>query len=130
MQIFASISLAKLDGMCKCPCNIVQLDRQSRKCFGQTVKKVLSTFLVLQLLFLLVLASSPALHHVFHADSDKPGHECLVTCFIKGQLSSVVAVPIVALFVSFVIYSVLVPWLPPRLLFEYRFAPGRAPPRR
>ena len=130
MQIFASILLAKWAGMCNSPCNIVQLDRQSRKCFGQTVKKVLSTLLVLQILFLLVLASCPALHHAFHSDSDKPGHECLVTCFIKGQLSEAVAVPIVALFVSFVIYSILFPELPPRLLFEYRFAPGRAPPRR
>jgi hypothetical protein len=105
------------------------LKRKCRKRFGWTLKTVLSALLSLQLLALLALAASPALHHVLHHDSDKPDHDCLVTIFAKGQLSAAVMTPVVAFFAAFLIYALLLPGLPPRSLFEYRFAPSRAPPR-
>jgi len=107
----------------------VRFTRKCRKFFGRTAKTVLSAFLVLQLLTLLALAASPALHHALHHDSDQPGHDCLVTAFVKGQVSEAVLPLVVAFFAIFLICAMRLPGLPPRLSFEYRFAPGRAPPR-
>jgi hypothetical protein len=97
--------------------------------FCGNAKTVLSAFLVLQMLALLVFAASPVLHQALHHDNDKPGHDCLITTFVKGQLSEAVMVPVVMLLAAFVICAALLPSLRPRLLFEYQFAPSRAPPR-
>lgn len=108
----------------------MQLNRRCRKYFGLdgTVKTVLSAFLALQLLFLLALAACPALHHALHSDSDNPGHECQVTAFIKGQLNDAAMAPVVAAAAVFVICAELLPAIRPRLSFEFRFSPSRAPP--
>jgi hypothetical protein len=97
--------------------------------YGRTASTVLSAFLVLQIVMLLALAASPALHQALHPDCDKADHECLVTAFVKGHLGEAVMAPIVIFFAAFVMYAVRSAGLPPRLFFEYRFAPSRAPPR-
>jgi hypothetical protein len=109
---------------------VVQLNWKSWKCpgFGRTVKTVLATFLVLQMMALLALAACPTLHHALHSESNNPDHECLVTLFAKSQLSQAEMTPFVPLVALLVICAVLLPGLPPRLLFEYRFSPSRAPP--
>jgi len=110
---------------------IVRLASKYLKCFGfcRIAKAGLSAFLALQLLVVLGLAACPALHHALHHDSDKADHDCLITAFVKGQLSEAVMVPVVMLLAAFVICAALLPSLRPRLLFEYQFAPSRAPPR-
>lgn len=108
----------------------MQIMRKLRKCFGRTVQTVLSAFLVLQLLVLLALAACPSLHHALHHDSDQPGHDCLVTAFVKGQVGEAVLPLIVTFFAAFLICAGRLPGLPLRLSFEYRFAPGRGPPLR
>ncbi len=80
------------------------------------------------MLVLLALAACPALHHALHPDSNNPHHECLVTTFIKGQLSEAELVTVVIAVVAFLICADLLPAILPRLPFEYRFAPSRAPP--
>jgi hypothetical protein len=97
-------------------------------CFGRTAKTVLAALLILQLLSLLALAACPTLHHALHPDSNRPDHDCLVTLFVKGHLSGAEMTPAVALMVAVVMCAMLLPGHLPRLLFEYRFAPSRAPP--
>jgi hypothetical protein len=101
---------------------------RNRSCFGRTAKAVLAALLILQVLVLLALAASPALHHAFHPDSNAPDHDCPVTLFAKGQLSEAIT-PVVALMAVFVICAVLPPSVRQPFLFDYRFAPSRAPPR-
>jgi hypothetical protein len=111
--------------------DIVRLNWKSWKysSFGRTVKTVLATLLVLQMLALLALAACPTLHHALHSESNNPDHDCLVTLFAKSQLGRAEMTPFVPLVALLVICAALLPGLSPRLLFEYRFAPSRAPPR-
>jgi hypothetical protein len=108
--------------------DIVRLNWK-RFSFGRTVKTVLASLLVLQMLALLAFAACPTLHHALHPESNNPDHDCLVTLFAKSQLGRAEMTPFVPLVALFVICAVLLPGLPSRLLFEYRFAPCRAPPR-
>ena len=85
--------------------------------------------LALQMFALLALAACPTLHHALHSESNNPDHACLVTLFAKSQLGRTELSPFVPLVALLVICAVLLPGLPPRSLFEYRFAPSRAPPR-
>ena len=55
------------------------------KICGQTV---VSVFLTGQVLLLLAMAASPALHERIHHDADQPGHECAVTMFAHGQVEA------------------------------------------
>jgi hypothetical protein len=109
---------------------IVRLNWKCRKSFGfgPTAKTVLAALLIVQLLSLLALAACPALHHALHPDSNDPDHDCLVTLFAKGRLSEAGMTPVVARVAAVVMCAVLLPSFLPRLLFEYRFAPSRAPP--
>jgi len=109
---------------------IVRLASKYLKCFGfcRIAKAGLSAFLALQLLVVLGLAACPALHHALHHDSDKADHDCLITAFVKGQLSEALVVPVVIFFATFVICALRLPGTLPRLPYEYRFAPSRAPP--
>jgi hypothetical protein len=110
--------------------SIVRLNWKCRKSFsfGPPAKAVLAAFLLVHLLSLLALAACPTLHHALHPDSNDPDHDCLVTLFAKGQMSEAGTTPIVALVAAVVMCAVLLPSFLPRLLFEYRFAPSRAPP--
>jgi hypothetical protein len=108
--------------------DIVRLNRKFWKCFGRTAKTVLAALLVLQMLALLALAAGPTLHHALHPESNRPDHDCLITLFAKGQLNETPMAPIGSLLAVFVMCAVLLPALPPRLHFEYRFSPSRAPP--
>lgn len=82
---------------------------------------------ILIILLLNLLAASPSLHELLHADAGQPGHQCAVTVFAHGKVDSttveVAAVtPTVCLevfqpgYISFI--STSVNTLPP----------GRAPP--
>jgi hypothetical protein len=97
--------------------------------FGQTSKAVLSMVLVLLVLALAALATSSSLHHALHPDSDSHDHQCLVTVFASGQLCGMETVAIVILVAISSVYVELLPDAPSRSLFDYCFAPSRAPPR-
>lgn len=96
---------------------------------GRAVNTVLSVVLASQMLAILALAASPELHHLVHSDSDRADHHCLVTLFAKGQISGPELLPVVAVVAIFLVCAVWLPDAKPRLAFEYRFAPSRAPPR-
>jgi hypothetical protein len=85
--------------------------------------------LVLQLLLTLAMAACPELHHAFHPNSNRPDHHCLVTLLAKGLLSGPETTAVVSFVAVFVICALRLPDIPPRLLFQYRFALSRAPPR-
>jgi hypothetical protein len=97
--------------------------------FGRTSKVVLSTVLVLLMLALSALATCPALHHALHPDSDCHDHHCLVTVFASGQLSGVEVTSVIVFIAASLFCSLLLPAAPSRSLFDYCFAPSRAPPR-
>jgi hypothetical protein len=106
---------------------IVRLNWKCRNGFGRTAKTVLSTLLLLQMLFLLVLVACPALHHALHHDSNSSEHQCAVTLFAHGQadMSAVAAaavIPVVPVaflpLTSASVFNALVATLPP----------GRGPP--
>lgn len=81
------------------------------------------------MVFVLALAACPALHHAVHSDSNNSDHECLVTLFARGQMTGQELAPAVVLMAVFVVCAVLLPNTSPRQIFQYRFAPARAPPR-
>ena len=83
--------------------------------------------LVVILLFLNLLAVSPKLHEVFHADAGKAQHQCAVTLFAQGQVEAaeiVVAVPVPSVAIEFL---PSVPVSVTRIVAE-QLPPGRAPP--
>jgi hypothetical protein len=94
------------------------------------IKHLRVLFGILSVLFVLLLnllAASPSLHELIHADAGKAGHQCAVTLFAHGQVDSPtvdVAVPVPAAPIEFspqVLVSIsnaLVATLPP----------GRGPP--
>ena len=94
------------------------------------MKQVRVPFGILSVLFVLLLnllAASPSLHELFHADAGKEGHQCAVTLFAHGQVDTPaveVAAIIPAAPVEFLpltsasVCNALVATLPP----------GRAPP--
>jgi len=79
-------------------------------------------------LAVVVMSVSPALHQLFHQDSQGDKHECLLTHFAKGLVLSGASVGV------FLIVDpvCLVAPLPVDLKFvsspEYRLSPSRAPP--
>jgi hypothetical protein len=107
----------------------VRINRQFWKCLRPSAKTALSALLVSQMLILLALAASPSLHEALHHDCGRPDHDCLVTTFVKGQLGESLPPPPVTFFIVFVICAAWLPPLEPRLVFQARFAPTRAPPR-
>jgi hypothetical protein len=96
----------------------------------RTAKSVLALVLVAQMFALVVLVASPALHHALHPDSNHTDHGCLVTLFLKGQLCEAELTPVVTFMVVFLICAALRPRTEPHPLFQYCFAPSRAPPVR
>jgi hypothetical protein len=78
-------------------------------------------------LLLNLLAASPGLHQLVHADANAPEHQCAITLFAHGQVNSPVTDAPVALPAGIVEtlsqYSVLIPNARAALL-----PPERAPP--
>ena len=58
--------------------------------------RALTLVLSMGYLLMLTLASSPALHHSLHGDSDKPDHHCAVTALLDGQFDRSTALPLAA----------------------------------
>jgi len=87
----------------------------------------LSGLLVVLMLLLNALASSPALHELIHKDADRISHACVVTLFAHGQVDSVsgevsVAAPTASIETTpSSIFSVPSPAI-------QNLPPGRAPP--
>jgi hypothetical protein len=79
-------------------------------------------------LAVMVISSSPTLHHWLHDDSQNGKHECLVTLFAKGSFVSEAPASLVGL----VDPACVAAPLPVDLKFvsppEFRLPPGRAPP--
>jgi hypothetical protein len=101
---------------------------QQHSGFRRTAKPALAGLLVLLLLFIAALASSPTLHNWFHDDARSPDHNCVITLFAKGQLSPTavasILVALVALLgaVALLAETILLPSA------DYRYSSSRAPP--
>ncbi len=84
--------------------------------------------LLVSVLGLSLLASSPALHKALHPDADSADHHCAITLFARGQVTSANVAPLLAVFVmlfggvSLLAETFLLP------LADYRFSASRAPP--
>ena len=85
--------------------------------------------MVLLMLALSAFAASSTLHHALHADSDSASHHCLISIFANGQLSGAETTVLIVLVGVCAVYVELLPATPARSLFDYSFAPSRAPPR-
>ena len=95
---------------------------------GKMAKAALAFLLGMLVLLEAAMAASPALHHLIHADSDDPNHECAITAFAKAQVSSTfVAHILIALPALFGAVALLAETF---ILVQttYRFSLGRAPP--
>ena len=46
----------------------------------------LGILLIFCVLLLNLLAASPSLHEIFHADANQTGHQCVVTLFAHGKV--------------------------------------------
>jgi hypothetical protein len=92
---------------------------------GKTASALLLTGLIL---FLSALGASPALHKLIHADADAKDHNCAITLFAKGQVSSA---PLVQVLIGFILLFGGVALLAETFRFPitgYLFSSSRAPP--
>lgn len=82
---------------------------------------------VFVVLLLNLLAASPSLHQLVHADANNPDHQCAITLFVHGQVDSPVTDTLATMPVGVIEIrpqsSVLNPDAQVALL-----PPGRAPP--
>lgn len=90
--------------------------------------RLLAAWLIAQILFIAALAASPSLHRALHHDADNDDHECAVTLFIHGQVSTTATVMVVAAIAAFFGGARL---LSDSRVFApavYRFSSSRGPP--
>ena len=80
-------------------------------------------------LLLAVLAASPALHEVLHADAAQPDHACAVTLFLQGVEAATAALVLLAAPLRRVLGAVREPAPVRAAVPAYRLPPGRGPPR-
>jgi len=96
-----------------------------RSKFGQAAAASLLAVLVL---LLSTLAASPALHNLVHADAGASDHQCVISLFANGQVSSA---PAAQILIGLALLFGGVALLAARLIFssaDYRFSSSRAPP--
>lgn len=93
------------------------------------IGRTASAFLLATIVLLLAaLGSSPTLHKLVHADAGAPDHECAISLFANGQVSSApdaqILIGLILLFggVALLVATLNFP------LADYRFSLGRAPP--
>jgi hypothetical protein len=91
-------------------------------------KSILAFVLASLVLAVSASAASHSLHKFLHPNSDSPEHDCLITNFQKGKVSTTVVAPVLAVAVTSVSWS-----LPAFEIFvpasaDYRFSSSRAPP--
>ena len=97
-------------------------------CSRRLAARALAAWLAVQILLIAAMAASPALHKAIHHDADDDDHECAVTLFIHGQVSSAVVTAVVA---ALAIFFGAVVLLADPLIFapaDFRFSSSRAPP--
>lgn len=93
--------------------------------FGKTASAFVLAMLVL---LLTALGASPALHKLIHTDADAPDHDCVISLFANGQISSAPAAQIlIGLIVLFGGAALLTETLNFSTA-DYRFSSSRAPP--
>jgi hypothetical protein len=96
--------------------------------YKQCWKSAAAIFLSGLILFLSVLAVSPQLHKLIHANADAASHNCAVTLFAKGQVAATVGA---LTLINLVLFSGDIALLSETVLLpqaDYRFSSSRAPP--
>jgi hypothetical protein len=90
----------------------------------------LASALVLTALILLLSAAgaSPTLHELIHADSHAVDHNCAITLFAKGHISSAPAAPVCDCFIIRFLQESPVENVLRTSVSDLRLSPGRAPP--
>ena len=79
-------------------------------------------------LFVIALAASPSLHQYFHRDASNAEHSCAITLFAHGKLLAAGAAPVLAVFVSLLMFCVPLAKLVELSSIDLRLSFGRAPP--
>jgi hypothetical protein len=91
-------------------------------------KTTLAFVLAAFVLLLAALASSPTLHKLIHADAGAPDHECVISLFANGHVSSA---PDAQILIGLALLFGGIALLAATLNFskaDYRFSSSRAPP--
>ena len=63
-------------------------------------RRAVTALLIAQLLVVVAMTVSPALHHWAHHDSDSQDHECAVTLFAHGGCDGVPSVLVLVVFLA------------------------------
>ncbi|EEF59553.1 hypothetical protein Cflav_PD2460 [Pedosphaera parvula Ellin514] len=108
----------------QCGCSDMRFfDKQSR------IGKSILAFLLAGLVLLVgASAASSSLHKFLHSDAGSSDHECLITAFHKGKVSTAAAAPVQVSVETSVSWSlpVIETFVPASA--DYRFSSSRAPP--
>ncbi|HEX7470758.1 MAG TPA: hypothetical protein VF437_08515 [Verrucomicrobiae bacterium] len=88
----------------------------------------MAALMMLLLLFVITLAASPSLHQYFHRDAGSAEHSCAVTFFTHGKVTAAGAAPVLAIFVSLLLFCVPLAKLAKFSSFDLHLSFGRAPP--
>jgi hypothetical protein len=105
----------------------VQRERTARF-LGNAAKSALSGFLAFILLVSAALSVSHSLHQQLHKGGSGSAHSCLICSLSKGQANAADVAPILAIFVSSLLFFIPVlrlTWFPAA---DRRLAPNRGPP--
>ena len=98
------------------------------KAFDGATKSALSGFLAFVLLVSATLSVSHAFHQKLHTDNSSSGHSCLICSLSKGQVNAADVAPILAIFVSSLLFFIPVLRLTRLPAADRRLAPNRGPP--
>ena len=95
---------------------------------GKRLNSASAVLLAALILFLSVAGASPALHKLIHADASAVNHNCAVTLFAKGQISSDAPAQIYAFFDPRPTVRNPVESTVGNSVIDIRLTPSRAPP--
>jgi len=102
--------------------------QQKNSGIRRIAKSAIAGLLILSWLFVAALSISPSLHQYFHHDAGNADHSCAVTLFAHGKLTAAGAAPVLAVFVSLLMFCVpLAKWVDFSSI-DLRLSFGRAPP--
>jgi hypothetical protein len=105
----------------------VQLERKKSGSWG-VAKPVIAGFMVVLLLGITALAASPSLHEFFHSDAGSTDHNCAVTLFTRGQITTPGVTQILAVVAVLFGGAALLAETFQFSTTDYCFSSSRAPP--
>jgi hypothetical protein len=96
--------------------------------FGKVFNAASALLLVMLILFVTAAGACPSLHKLIHADSHAADHNCAITLFAKGHVSSLPTAPVCASFIIRFLDDRPLENTVAHSVSDVRLSPGRAPP--